>query len=418
MIFKVFIDKDLGHVSYIIGDEKSKEIMIVDPRRDVEDYVNFIENNDLTLKYIFNSHTHADYVGGHLELVDKYKNAKNIFFKSTPLKFEFLGVKEGDVLEIGKLKLKILETPGHTPFCISGIINEDEVDKIIFTGDFLFVGDIGRPDLLGKEKIEELANLSFESAQKLWNLSDDLIVFTTHIQGSLCGKNLKNQYFSTIGIEKKTNKTFALSQNKERYIQNLLNKKIETPLFFKKMAKINIKGPNLLKNIESIKFLNKEEFFKEVKDEDYIIDFRHSNCFKNGYIKGSINGYEFSNIQLIIGSLIDIDNRLFLVGDRKTNFREIVKKLKRIGFDNIEAILKNDVNELDNLIKFEEDNDFSKKIINLEIEEKTGDINIEISKIPLLELDKDFFYEVICKNGYKSMAVATFLLRKGVMAYA
>jgi len=410
LIFRPFIEKNLGQVSYIIGDEK--EVLIVDPRRDIDEYVNFIEENNLNLKYILNTHPHADYIGGHLELVNKYKSAKNLFFKNTPLNFDFVGVKEGDELNIGNLKLKILETPGHTPFCISGLISEEGIDKYIFTGDFLFVGDIGRADLLGEEKLENLVNLSFESANKLWNLNDDIIVFTTHMEGSLCGKSLKNQYFSTIGIEKKTNKSFMLSQKgKEAYIQNLLSKKIDTPLFFKKMASINTNGPQLLKNIEDVKILNKKEFFEKYEENDFIIDFRHPNCFRNAYIKGSINVYEFSNISLIIGSLVDIENKLFLVGDRKTNFKEIIKKLRRIGFDKIEAILKEDVNELENLVKIEEDNNLPKKIINLEIEKTIGDLNIEISKIPNLKLDKKFEYKVVCKNGYKSMAVKTYLLK-------
>ena len=419
MIFKEFIERDLGHISYIIGDEISKEIMIVDPRRDIDEYIEFIEENNLILKYILNTHTHADYIGGHLELINKYKNAKNIFFRDIPSKFDFLGVKEEDVLKIGNLKLKILETPGHTPFCISCIVNEDGIDKYIFTGDFLFIGDIGRPDLLGKEKINDLVNLSFQSAKKLWNLNDDIIVFSTHIKGSLCGKNLKNQYFSTIGIEKKTNNSFSLCQrSKEEYINTLLNQSVETPLFFKKIAKINIEGPKLIGALIQPKILNKNAFFNEYNPKkDYIIDFRHPNCFESGHIAGSINVYEYSNIMHVIGSLIDNDDRLFLVGDKNTNFKNIIKKLRRIGFDRIEAILQDDVNELKNLVTFEKNN-LANKIINLEINDNNMAINVEISKIPFLNLEKNFCYEIICKNGYKSMAVATFLLKKGLCGHA
>ncbi|HID02436.1 MAG TPA: MBL fold metallo-hydrolase, partial [Desulfobacterales bacterium] len=287
MIFKEFIDNDLGHVSYIFGDYESREVVIVDPRRDIDEYVDFIKSNDLVLKYILNTHTHADYIGGHLELIDIYKNAKNIFHKDVPANFEFIKVKEGDIFTIGKnLHLKILETPGHTPYCISCIINEEGVDKYIFTGDILFVGDIGRPDLLGKENIELLVNLSYQTAKKLWELNDEIILFASHIEGSLCGENLKRQYFSTIGIEKKTNRSFALCQkSKEEYIENLLSQNIETPLFFKKMASINITGPKLLKDITKPKLLKKENFFKEYNEKGgYIIDFRHPNCFKSGYI--------------------------------------------------------------------------------------------------------------------------------------
>ena len=154
MIFKQFIDKDLGHISYIFGDENSKEVIIIDPRRDIDKYKKFINKNDLTLKYIINTHTHADYVGGHLELIDIYPTAKNIFHYSVPANFEFIKVKEGDIFKVGSLKLKILETSGHTPYCISVIVNENKIDKYIIKGELLFIVDIGRPDILGDENLK------------------------------------------------------------------------------------------------------------------------------------------------------------------------------------------------------------------------------------------------------------------------
>jgi len=417
MVFEKFIEKNLGHVSYIFGDDKSKEVVIVDPKRDIEDYVDYIENNDLILMYILNTHTHADYVGGHLELINKYPNAKNIFHKDVPADFSFIKVKENDIFSLGEnIKFKILETPGHTPYCISCIVNEDNIDKYIFTGDILFVGDIARPDLLGKELLKDLLNMSYNTANKLWNLQDDLILFTSHIKGSLCGKDLKNQYFSTIGVEKKINKSFALCQkSKEEYINNLNSQNLETPIFFKKMAKMNIAGPKLLKDLEEPKYLDNKEFFKNYnKQEDYIIDFRHPNCFKGGHVEGSINVYEYSNITLILGSLLDNDSKLFFVGDKKIDLKKIVIQLRRIGFDNIFAILNKDVNELENLASFENiiaNQKNEKTIINLDTSTKNGDLNIEISNIKNLNLNNDMDYEIICNNGYKSMAVKSFLLK-------
>jgi len=413
MLFKEFIEKDLGHVSYIFACDISKECAVVDPRRDIEEYVGFIEENDLKLKYIINTHTHADYIGGHLELVAKYPDAKNIFHKNVQAKFDFIGVKEKDEFLLGNIKFRILETPGHTPYCISAIISEDRVDKYIFTGDILFVGDIARPDLLGKELLDDLLDMSYNTAKKLWDLDDDLIIFTSHIQGSFCGKDLKNQYFSTIGIEKKTNKSFTLCQkSKEEYCNNLKNQDIETPSFFKKMAFINMAGPKLLSDLDKPIILRKDEFFNKYDSKkDYIIDFRHPNCFKSRHIPGSINVYEYSNIILIIGSLIDNDEKLFLIGDKKTDFDKIIKRLRRIGFDNIVAILKDDVNELDNLVPFDDviDGTNQKKIINLDTSKQSGDINIEISQIRTLKLDKSVSYEVVCQNGYKSMAVKSYI---------
>jgi len=392
MILEKFIESNLGQVSYIIADKN--EAVIIDPRRDIDGYIEFLTRNNLNLKYIINTHTHADYIGGHLELVEIYPSATNIFQKDVPAKFDFIQVKESDVFNIGDLKLKILETPGHTPFCISILVEENGVNKYIFTGDFLFVGDIGRPDLLGDEKLDELVESSYKSANKLWNLKDDVIVFTSHIEGSLCGKNLSNNYFSTIGIEKQTNSSFKLSQNKKEYINNLLNQNIETPKFFKKMAKINIEGPKLLKELLSIKYIF--DIMQYVDNKDiFIIDFRHPNCFKEGFIKNSINVYEYSNVNLIIGSLIDIEKELILVGDENTNFKDIIKKLRRIGFDNIIGIYKLDL--MDNLEKFKEKQ--HQKTIDL-------DKDIMLSDIPNM---KNIDFDVKCKNGYKSMAVKSFI---------
>jgi hydroxyacylglutathione hydrolase len=412
VVIKSFIEHDLGHASYLIADETTKECAIIDPKRDIDEYISVINEYKLDLKYIINTHMHADYIGGHLELVNKYPNAKNVFHKNVPANFDFLGVQEGDILLLGEIKLKIFGTFGHTIYDISCVINEDGVDKYIFTGDILFVGDVGRPDLLGKEFVNDLLNFSYETMQKLWNLDDSLIIFSSHTKGSFCGKNLKNTYFSTIGIEKKTNKTFILSQkSKKEYIDYLKNQFIETPLFFKKMANINLKGPKLLRELKAPELLNFNDLLKKYKKEDIILDFRHPNCFKENYIKGSINVYEYSNIPLIAGSLINNEKTLFLVGSRKTNFKKIIRKLRRIGFDNIEAILMEDVNEIKGLSKFETNSNLPKKIINLNPTKKIGDINLEISEIVNYKFDKNYTYKAMCENGYKAMAVESYLKR-------
>jgi len=412
MLLEKFIEQDLGHVSYIIADEYTKEAMIIDPKRDISAYKRFLSQEKLDLKFIFNTHTHADYIGGHLELIDSFPKAKNIFYKNVPAKFNFYPVDDGSILKLGKITLHVLYTPGHTPFCISCIINEENIEKYIFTGDILFVGDIARPDLLGKKLLDDLVQDSYNTAKRLWNLNDEIIIFTSHIKGSFCGKDLKNQYFSTIGIEKKTNKSFSLlAKSKEAYIDNLKSQKIETPSFFKEMASINIEGPSLLKNLTPIKRLTEDDFFSYVKGDDYIIDFREPELFQKGFIKNSINIYEKSNITLIAGSLIHIKSKLFLVGNKQTNFQEIIKRLQSIGFDNIAGILDKNVEDLKELETLKQNYLNDIKVINLDTTSNIGDINIEISQIKEIDLEKDHTYKIVCKNGYKSIAVESFLNR-------
>jgi len=250
------------------------------------------------------------------------------------------------------------------------------VDNYIFTGDFLFVGDMGRIDLLGDETKESLANKSYESAKKLWSLDDNTIVLTSHIEGSFCGGGLGSSYISTIGIEKQTNKIFSI-KDKNKYISKLLNEKIEKPLFFSKLPKIN-QNPPLLKTL------------KEPKNIDIILDIRKPNKFKKAHILKSINIYQKANLPLILGSLVDIDTKIGIVGDENSDFEDVLKRLRRVGFDKLKV--------LGDIRKFE--------TIPFEVEKKEI---IDLEKISLNEILKYKDYNFKCKNGYKSMAVESFL---------
>jgi len=423
MIFEKFIDTDLGHVSYIVGCDGSGEAFIVDPRRDIKDYVDFIEKNDLTLKYVFNTHTHADYIGGHIELASKY-DVDNIFQNSAPIEnFEIIKVKEDDEFSIGStLKIKILETTGHTPFDISLLLSENDIQKCLFTGDFLFVGDVGRPDLLGEENLQALANSSYNSAKKLWNLSDDIMVFTSHIEGSLCGKNLSSQYFSTIGIEKQTNCSFKLSQeSKENYIENITSLDIETPAFFKKMAGINISGPRLVKDI--LNSIVKIEFdrIKEKKDIQ-LVDLREPKYFHRNHIKNSINICENSNVSLIAGNILDYEKEIYTIGALDSNIDEFITKLLRVGLDNIKGIINSDFSFIEssylissNIVKEDEiDDSFTNILLDKDCSSLGSIMQSSLSKVQ--ELDFSKYKKVIfsCNYGYKSSTVLSLLNSKGV----
>lgn len=423
MIFEKFIDVDLGHVSYIVACDNTREACIVDPRRDIKDYVSFIEKNSLTLKYILNTHTHADYVGGHIELYNKYK-AQNIFQKDAPIHtFDVLKVSDNYEFSIGDtLKITVLETPGHTPFDICFLLTEHGVEKILFSGDTLFIGDIGRPDLLGEDNLESLASSSYDSAKKLWRLDDDIIVFPTHIKGSLCGKNLSHHYFSTIGIEKKTNYSFALSQNsKEKYTNNLISQNIETPAFFKKMATININGPELFTRItDNIKIVD----FNEINEKNniQIIDLREPDIFHNLHIENSINISDISNVSFIAGNILDYEKEIYLIGNVTTDFNLFITKLLRVGLDNIKGIINNDFSLIDdkylttsNIISKEEiTNDFTNILLDKNCN-NIGDI-IQLNFSNIKEANLSEYEKVIfsCNYGYKSSAICSLLNTKNI----
>lgn len=423
MIFEKFIDNDLGHVSYIVGCERDREAFIVDPRRDINEYVEFIEKNSLNLKYVFNTHTHADYIGGHIELASKY-NVDNIFQISAPIEnFDIVKVKENEEFCIGStLKIKILETVGHTPFDISLLLSEYDTQKCLFTGDFLFVGDVGRPDLLGKENLQVLANGSYESANKLWSLSDDIMIFTSHIEGSLCGKNLSRQYFSTIGIEKQTNCSFKLCrESKEIYVKNITSLDIEIPNFFKKMAAINIVGPRLIKDILGDILPVSFEDIKE-KSDIQIMDLRDPKIFHKNHIKGSINICEKSNVSLLAGNILDYEKDIYLIGALESKFDEFITKLLRVGLDNIKGIINSDFGLIEskylassNIVSEEEIDD---SFVNILLDSDCSSLGITIqsnlSKVK--ELDLSHYDKVIfsCNYGYKSSLITSILYSQNI----
>ncbi|MDD5716259.1 MAG: MBL fold metallo-hydrolase [Sulfuricurvum sp.] len=416
MIFEKFIDRDLGHVSYIVACSESKEAFVVDPRRDTKEYEEFIANHSLNLKYVFNTHTHADYIGGHIELASKF-SVDNIFQKSAPIEnFEIIKANDNDEFFIGStLKVKILETPGHTPFDLCLLVNEFSTDKLLFTGDLLFVGDIGRPDLLGEDNLESLANSSYESALKLWELSDEIIVFTSHIEGSLCGKNLSRQYFSTIGIEKKTNYSFSLCQkSKFEYTENLIAQSIETPAFFKKMAGANISGPTLVEDILS----NIGRFeFEELKQDDHIqiVDLREPRIFHKNHIRRSINICEHANVSLIAGNLLSYEKSIYLIGDLASNLQEFIIKLLRVGLDNIAGIINSDFGLIEckyltssNLIdKSEITNEFTNILLDKNCSNLGSIIQSNLTQSKELNIKSYSKICFSCNYGYKSSAITS-----------
>lgn len=423
MIFERFIDSDLGQVSYIVACSETKEAFIVDPRRDIREYEEFLEKNSLVLKYVFNTHTHADYIGGHLELAAKY-SVNNIFHKLAPIEnFQIIKVNENDKFSIGStLKISILETPGHTPFDISLLISENGVDKLLFTGDFLFVGDVGRPDLLGEENIQTLVHNSYESAKKLWMLSNDIIIFTSHIEGSLCGKNLSKQYFSTIGIEKQINRSFNLCEaSREDYINNLISQNIETPAFFKKMAGINIAGPKLIQTIlEGIKKVEFDEI--KHKNDIQLIDLRDPKYFHKNHIQGSINICANSNVSLIAGNILDYEKGIYLINSLESNMEEFIIKLLRVGLDNIQGIVNNNFSLIEskylvssNIVSPDSvDTTFTNILLDNNCSKRGSLIQSNLSQA------KDFDYSrydkvlISCNYSFKSSALMSFLNLKNI----
>src|SRR6185437_7002703 len=279
----------LSEASYFI--ESNGEAAVVDPIRDTESYLKMAQSRNASIKYIFETHFHADFISGHLDL-SKQTRATIVYGPKTKTNFPFHLAKDGEEFKIGKITIKAIHTPGHTleSTCYL-LIDEAGKPNCIFTGDTLFVGDVGRPDLSsGNLSKEELASIMYDSIHdKLMALPDDLIVYPAHGPGSSCGKNIGTETQTTIGAQKVSNYAM-LPQTREEFINAVTSDLADPPPYFPINAKINKEGYGDLDAIKlkGLQALSFKEFKNKVSNDAIILDTRESEEFTNGFIPGSI----------------------------------------------------------------------------------------------------------------------------------
>jgi glyoxylase-like metal-dependent hydrolase (beta-lactamase superfamily II) len=289
MFIKQFYTTCLSEAAYYI--ESEGEVAIIDPLRDTEEYMKLAKENNAGIKYIFETHFHADFVSGHIDL-SKQTGAPIIYGPGAKTLYDVHNAKDNEIFKLGKISIQLLHTPGHT-LESSCYLLRDENDKphAIFTGDTLFVGDVGRPDLSsGNMTSAELAGIMYQTIQtKILPLADDVIVYPAHGAGSSCGKSMGPETFSTIGEQKKTN--YALQpQTKEEFVAAVTDGLSVPPKYFAINAQINMQGYTSLDTVKKkgLTPLSLTEF-KKLKDDDVLIlDTRHATVFTQGFIPGSI----------------------------------------------------------------------------------------------------------------------------------
>jgi glyoxylase-like metal-dependent hydrolase (beta-lactamase superfamily II)/rhodanese-related sulfurtransferase len=313
---------------------------IIDPLRDIDAYLQLAKQRNATIKYIFETHFHADFVSGHLDLAAA-TGASIVYGPNTVTKFEVTVAKDKQVFEIGDTTLQVLHTPGHT-LESSCYLLKDEAgkDHAIFTGDTLFVGDVGRPDLAQKDNeitIEDLAGMLYDSLhEKIMPLADDVIVYPAHGAGSSCGKNLGSETFSTIGTQKQTN--YALQpQTKEDFIIAVTDGLAAPPQYFPINAKINKEGYESLDTVlaNGLKALTVAAFKEQITTfEPVILDTRNATLFTQGFIPGAISIGLEGRFAEFAGSILPFDQAILLVCEPGTE-KESIVRLARVGFENI-----------------------------------------------------------------------------------
>ncbi|WP_312322528.1 MBL fold metallo-hydrolase [Soonwooa sp.] len=415
------------------------EAAIIDPLRETQPYIERLQKDNVTLKYIFETHFHADFVSGHVDLSQKTE-AKIVYGPTANPVFEAIIAEDGQIFEIGNIKIKVLHTPGHTMESSTYLlIDENGKETAIFSGDTLFLGDVGRPDLAQKAANmtqEDLAGLLYDSLQnKIMPLSDDITVYPAHGAGSACGKNMQKETVDTLGNQKKTN--YALNQpNKEAFIKAVTEGLLPPPAYFGMNVAMNKKGYENFDEVlnNGLKALSAEEFEDIAESsEALILDTRSASDFAKGFIPQSINIGLNGDFAPWVGALVrDVRQPILLVTD-KGNEEEAVTRLSRVGFDHILGHLKNGFEtwknsgkEIDTVNRISAEQFSSEyfediKILDVrkESEFKSEHVQNAYSR-PLAyinnwinDVDSGEPFYIHCAGGYRSMMAASILQARG-----
>ena len=427
----------LSEAAYFIA--SNGEAAVIDPLRDVDVYIEKAKELGVKIKYIFETHFHADFVSGHLEL-SKKTGAPIVYGPKTVAEFEFHLANDGEVFNIGKLQLKVLHTPGHTLESTSYLLhNEEGKPYCVFTGDTLFVGDVGRPDLFsGNLSKEELASYLYDSLQtKIKTLDDNIIVYPAHGPGSSCGKNLGPQTFSTIGEQMSSN--YALQDmTKDEFIKVVTDGLSKPPAYFPINASINKKGYDSLDNVleTALQALSVAEFKQKIKEGAWILDTRHAGIFTQGFIPEAISIGLEGRFAEWAGSLLPFDQPLVLVTEPGME-KESAIRLSRVGIDNVQGYLdggfdawKNAGEKLDMIIDIEPeelamDMPHDTKLEVIDVRKPTEYDNCHVKgaynapldtlmdPLNVAMIDSDNNLYVHCAGGYRSVIASSLLKRQG-----
>ncbi|HLK31279.1 MAG TPA: MBL fold metallo-hydrolase [Puia sp.] len=429
----------LSEAAYYI--ESKNEAAIIDPLRDIEHYLELAGERKANIKYIFETHFHADFVSGHLDL-NKATGAPIIYGPDTETNFKIHKAKDGEIFKLGDITIEVLHTPGHTLESSCYLVrDEDNKPHAIFTGDTLFVGDVGRPDLSsGNLSKEELAGMLYDSLNtKIIPLPDNVIVYPAHGAGSSCGKNLGPNTYSTIADEKEGN--YALNaKSKEEFIKSVTDGLNAPPQYFPINAKINKEGYDSLEEVlkEALKPLSVDEFKKLSKQDGIILlDTRNETVFSQGFIPGSISIGLEGRFAEWAGSLLPFDQSIILITEAGKE-KETIIRLARVGFDKINGYLdggfeswKNSGNSIDMIINVDADElamdlPFDEHLVVIDVRRETefadghiaGAINIPLSEMndpaSMANIEDDQNLYLHCGGGYRSIIAASLLKRQGI----
>jgi len=438
MYFKQFYLACLAHASYLIGSEG--EAAVVDPQRDVDEYLADAAAQGLQIKYVIETHLHADFVSGHQELAAR-TGATIVFGERAGAKFDHRAVRDGEKIRLGKVVLRFMETPGHTPEGICVLIIDTEVSdqpQKVLTGDTLFIGDVGRPDLAGGKGYtsQMMAEMMYDSLhEKLLKLPDEVEVYPAHGAGSMCGRNMSKETSSTIGEQRRFN--YALKpMNKADFVKLMTSDLPEAPVYFPKDAEINRAGARGLSELSAPVALSPHEVLSSQSSGHVLLDVRSAAEFGADHVPGSVNIGLGGQFAIWSGSLIPLNAAIVIIANTRDQVDESVVRLARVGIENVKGYLSGGIQSwreaglpLDAIEQLSVDQ-LKDRIANRELqivdvrrpaEYSNGHVpramNAPLSSldrtIDQLPLHKDKPTAVICAGGYRSSAAASLLQQQG-----
>ena len=435
----------LAIASYIVGDEKTGEAAVIDPIRDVEMYVQFAKHHELHIRHIVETHVHADFVCGSKELKARLNDEATIHCSSyggkdwTQPYCDQL-VKEGDTVEFGTVRLGFQHTPGHTPEHIAVLLYDNSRSKetpwVMFSGDFLFVGDVGRPDLLGEEAKQHLAHELYQSVfERITSLPDITEIFPAHGSGSLCGKAIGSRRSSTLGYERLYNGALKIKPE-EQWVNDLLKDMPLSPPYFKRMKQVNKEGPAVIgPELPGLKRWSANKVYERTCDECLILDTRHKGAFAASHIADAINIPYGSNLPTWAGWVLPYDRPILLVVEQPSQLEEIITHLIRIGFDDVQGYLEGGMDAWEtaglplvtlstlSVHDLKQRLDQKQKMTVLDVRTESewnaghidGAVHIHGGKLQehFGEVPRDRPVAVVCGSGYRASIAASFLQRNG-----
>ena len=425
MNFKQFYLGCLAHASYYIGSEG--EAAIIDPQRDVQQYLDEANSNGQTIKYIIETHSHADFVSGHIELSTK-TGAQIVYGARAETAFPTLKVSDGDELAVGKVTLRFMETPGHTPESITVVAKDGdgaEAPLKMFTGDTLFCGDVGRPDLIGSKGFtsEEMGGMLYESLrEKILTYPDDTEIYPAHGAGSLCGKSLSSETWSTLGSQRTTN--YALQpMSKEEFIKIVASDQPQVPAYFPMSAERNLAGPSSIDDLPKPRKLSPDEI---AKFDGVVLDVRPAREFGARHIPNAVNIALPGKFATWAGTFIAVGTPLAIAAETEEQVQEAFTRLARVGLETVtgfvlmgehdgevKEIRQMSVSDVKGLTESEDKVQFVdvRQPGEYAAAHARGAINLPLNSLVqnIDQLDPAIPTFVVCQTGYRS-SLATSLL--------